>query len=358
MAVKPPSKAALTKFEEEFKKTFGDSVKLSRVSSAAADIPYDVVSTGILTLDYALGVGGFVKGRIVESWGPEGVGKTTVALLAIAAAQKAMPDKTAVWVDMEQTLDLRWARALGVDIERLWVAQPDSAETVADIVAVAVRNPINANITLDSIGSMISKSEKEKAADEASVGRVPKVVTRMVNLVASEAPKTGAVFHIINQVRANLGYGADTTTGGGFALKHCTTHRLKYGQTQGGTLMVGSKENSEQAGKKISILVEKNKVAVARRTAVVTYLNQTTEKYGPIGVDNLTETFNIGKKTGVIKQSGRYYTLPDGGRHEGADAVMAYLKRFPIVQEEIRAAVLRNLASTVVKSVEDEGEDE
>jgi recombination protein RecA len=346
-----PSGAALAKFEAAFSKSFGaDTLRRSNKVEK-----YDVLSTGSLALDFAMGVGGYVKGRLVEIWGPESVGKTTLTLIGLAAAQRAERDKTVAFIDMEQTLDLDWAEKLGVDLSRLYHVQPDSAEEVADMLKAMTDSELISEIVVDSIGGMIPTEEMEKNAGDATVGTSAKIITRMVKIAAVQARQRGTVITIINQVRANLGYGADTTTGGGFALRHVTTHKLKCKRTGTGAYTVGTNDDKVQVGQEISIQVEKNKVAPPKKSATITIFNQETEKYGPIGIDHAFEAWTLGRRLGVIKTTGAWFTLPDESRHNGQAPVITHLRENPKVVAEIRKQVLATVTSEVVQDEVKEG---
>jgi recombination protein RecA len=340
-------KRALATFQERFAKSFGEG-RLRRASELE---PYQVISTGSLDLDYKMGVGGYVEGRLTEIWGPDALGKTTLALLGIVEAQKKHPDKETGFIDMEQTLDLGLAKGLGVDTDRLMVYSPESAEEVADAMKRMLSSGLFSMIVLDSIGAMIPEVEKEKDADEATMAVQAKIVTRMVKIAAVEAAKCGAVVILINQVRANLSYGADTTTGGGFALKHVTTHKLKLKRT--GTQAYSITRGGEKiiVGHELAIEVERNKVAPPKRVATVSLYNQSSDQFGPRGIDRADEAATLGVKreVGEIEQGGAWYTIKrTGERCNGRPALVAALRAAPEVVEAIREAAVASLAAEVV----------
>lgn len=355
MSKQGPPTAALKKFEETFTKLFGDSVPLKR------DFKYDVISTGSLELDYAMGCGGYIKGRLAEIWGPEGTGKTTMALVAIAEAQKADPEKMQGWVDMEQTFDPAWAKLQGVDTTKVYVAQPNSAEDVADIVKSMLESGLINMLVVDSVGGMVSKAEFEKDAEDAVVASVAKIVTRMVKIAAVYARAHDVAMLIINQVRANIsgnGRGPAMTRGGGFALGHVTTHRLKAKRTGTTPYTVGTAATGSlvQVGQEIAFEVEKNKVAPPKRTATVTMWNQETEKYGPVGVDKASEAFSLANRLGLYEtRSGAHYTFSDGVKLHGKDAVIAHFRVTPSLVEEIRTKALASIADQIVQDETEEG---
>lgn len=339
-----PNAAALKRFEEKFGKSFG-----AETMKRSADVsPYDIIPTGSITLDYITGVGGLVTGRIYEIWGVDAIGKTTLTLLTMAEAQRKFPDKMVAWIDMERTFDEVWADAHGVDRERLYLVKPDNAEDVADMMKEFVTSGLFSFVVLDSIGAMIPEVEKEKDADQATMAVQAKVVTRMVKIAAVEADKTKTTVMLVNQVRANLSYGADTTTGGGFALKHVTTMKFKLRSTGKRYEMTIAGEKVT-VGHEVAVLTERNKVAPPRRTANISLFNQTTAKYGPIGVDRVDEAVELGVKLGVIGQAGAWYTLPTTGeRFNGRDKLVEGLRAQPEEVDRIRTAILATVSDEVV----------
>lgn len=336
--------SAMKKWEEGFGKTYGAGTLRRGVDI----VPYEVIPTGSLTLDYYLGVGGLVEGRLHEIWGPDGVGKTTLSLLMIAEAQRKYQDRVPAFIDMEQKLDAAWAVLHGVDLTRLHIFVPESAEDVADAMKDFCRSGFHSLVVLDSVGAMIPEAEREKAAEDAVVGKQAGIVTRMVKLNAVEARKSGATVLMINQVRANLGYGADTTTGGGFALKHVTTTKLKVKRT--GTPPYKAKIDGEDrvVGHEIAVTIERNAVAPAYRTAVLSLFHVATERFGPVGIDRADEAATLGIKTGLIHQAGAWYTLPQSGeRVQGRDGVVAALRAEPDLITYIRSNALVTVAHEV-----------
>jgi recombination protein RecA len=341
-----PPIAALKKFEEAFAKSFGPGAIVR-----ATEAPQKIVhSTGSIAIDYALGIGGWVGGRLIELWGPEQTGKTTTCLISIANAQRRNPDRMCGFIDVEGTFDANWAEAHGVDTARLWLAVPTNAEDSADMLKVMVDTGLMDIIVFDSIGNMVSKIEKEKDAEEATVAIVAKITTRMVKIASSELPK-----HDINQVRANLKYGGDLARSGGFSLTHVTTHRLKFRRTATKPYFLGTGDSLEQVGQEIAILVEKNKVGAPRRTAIVTFFNQETDQYGPVGFDKAFDAFTMGNQTGIFGRRGSWYDLPDGSEHNGKDSVLTYLRANPQAIEPIREKVLATIAHEIITNPMKEG---
>ncbi len=344
----PPNKRDFEKFEQAFRKDFGDTLTL------CGDVaPYEVLSTGSLTLDFKTGVGGLVEGRLVEYWGPDGIGKTTLALMAIAEAQRKHPTRRAAFIDMERKLDKKWAVDHGVDLTKLYIFEPDTAEEVADAMKRLLDSGLISIVVLDSIGGMFGKIEAQKDAAELVVGTTAKLVTRMVKMAAVAAANSGTVVVLINQVRANLAYGAATTTGGGFALKHVTTmkFKLKRTSTEPYKVKVGGEE--QVVGHEIAIQIERNGVAPAYKTAIVSMINVPTERYGPIGVDKADEAASLGITLGLIQQTGAWYTMPGTGeRVNGRAKVVELLRSDPSLVEQVRKEALAMVAADVIPDTE------
>jgi recombination protein RecA len=353
-----PSKAALEKFTKELEKRH-EGASIRDLSAG----PPEVVPTGSLSLDYALGCGGWVKGRVVELWGREQTGKSTMLTISVAEFQRQVPDRMAAWIDVEGTFDLEWARGHGANLDpsRFLLIQPGNAEEVADLTKELINatdggDPMFGFITLDSVGAMITQTEKDKDADEVTMAANAKVVTRMVKIASADMGQTGAVLAIINQVRANLAYGGDLTRTGGFALSHVTTHRVQFKRTGTKPYMIGGKGAEEQVGQEIAMFVEKNKVAPPKRTAMATFWNQTTEKYGPMGLDVARDVFNTARNIpDVFGRRGAWFDLPDGSKHNGEDAVVTYLRENTAAREAIREKVLATRAHEVITDPIKEG---
>lgn len=356
MPPRKPKTPDIDAWKEGFNKNFGDG------TLTEGTMDRSVVSTGSLVLDYALGVGGYVEGRLYEMWGEGNIGKTTFACLGLAEAQKAHPEKYVGVIDVEQTFDPSWAGKLGVDRDRLMVYSPRSAEDVADSMKEFTTQGLFSMVMLDSIGAMISQAEKEKDADEATVGKVPGIVTRMVKIAASEARASGTIVLLLNQVRANIAkFGPAQTTGGGFALKHATTGKFYFKKTGTPPLLVRIDGEDTPVGRELGIKVERNKCAPSGRVAAVMMKFEATEKYGPLGVDQGDEAFTIGVRSGVIQRAGAWYTITTTGeRFNGRDAVIAHFVEEPSSLADVRAAALEAISHEVipVDRESDDGEPE
>jgi recombination protein RecA len=335
------SDAALNKFLASFEKDYGEG------AITTAQLPtYKVIPTGSLALDQAIGCGGYPLGRVVQLKGPPSGGKSSLTLLGAAEAQKAYPGRMVAFVDVEQTFDGAWAETLGVDRDRLFVVNPKTAEDVADIMKDLTMSSQFSFVILDSVGAMIPDVEFTKDADEATVGTTAKIITRMVKICTYYARVNSVTLAIINQQRAAIGaYGADITTGGGFALKHAITLDLdiKRGSK---AYTVGTEESKVNVGYDMLVRVQKNKVAPEGRVAKIGFVTEQSDKYGPVGVDRVKETISIGIVSNAIKQTGGgFYTFPDGTRVRGRDAVEETIRERPSLVDEVRECILAGLAS-------------
>lgn len=337
--------AALAKFEERFAQTFGEG----SLTSGDDFTGYQVIPTGSLDTDLAMGVGGYVRGRLTEIYGVDGIGKSTFVIQGIREAIEKT-NKLAFWVDMENSFDKPWAATHGVDLTRLKVYHPNSAEDVADAVKDAVRSGLFGMVALDSIGAMIPEAEKEKDADEATVGLQAKIVTRMVKIATVEANQTDTAVVMINQLRANISsFGAATTLGGGWALRYCSTHKLELRRTGEG-LKVQMNGVTQEVGHEVGVMVERNRVAPPKKRAQFTLFHTASDKYGPAGIDKADEAARVGLRTGAILQEpGGYYTLPGTGeRVRGKPQVIEVLRADPDLVDTVRTVALAKVADDVI----------
>jgi recombination protein RecA len=344
-------KSALAKFDEKFQKEYGEGTLTSDEIK-----PYEVIPTGSLALDYALGVGGWVLGRETEVWGADAIGKTTLVIQSVREAQRKFPDRLVFWVDAEHTFDKPWARLHGVDLTRLRVFAPESAEDVADAVKDAVRSGLFVLVVVDSIGAMIPEAEKEKDADGVVMAAQAKIVTRMVKIAAVECANHNAALVLINQVRANVsGFGKATMTGGGWALRHSTTHKVELKRTDK-AFKIKQEGREQEVGHEVACMVERNKVAPPKKRASFVLFHTPTSKYGPAGFDKADEVATMGIKTGVIAQTGAWYTFSTTGEKvNGRDAVVDALRAMGQEHmDEIRERVLATIADQIVTGAEAE----
>ena len=332
---RPATDRALAAFEERFAKGLGTPLEVP------TETAYQAIPTGSMALDAQIGIGGWPKGRICEMWGPEHAGKTTVAMLSAAQAQIDDPERRVAWIDMEQTFDPKWAKSLGVDLDRLYLYRPLTAEDVADAAREFMSSGMFSLVVLDSVGGMISRAEMEKEADQDTVGQVPKIVTRMVKIAAPMAYRNETTVLVINQVRSVIGgFGASESTGGGWALKHVSS--VKVNIRSGEPIKARVRGEEVTIGRKVLARVEKNKINGRLGRAEFTLISQPTAQNPMVGVDQVAETFDVAKKFGVLGKGG-YSTLPDGARINGRDKSIEHLRDNPGTVTALRAQVLESV---------------
>lgn len=322
---------------------------------------YEVVPTGSVTLDIALRTGGWVRGRMHEIVGPEGVGKTTLAICSMIEAQSLYPDLAVGYIDMEQTFDYDWAESLGLDTsaDRFVHVYPDDSEDVSDQLRMMVRTDLFSTVVVDSVGGMESKQALTKEAEEVTMGRNAQVITRMVKNTAVLAARHNVAVLLINQLRANLsGMGADISAGPK-ALRYSTTTKvdLKRASGQAAETAVFMKFPGEtediQIGVKIRAKVVRNKVAPFGYIGEFWIFNHDTEEYGPIGIDRVDEAVSVGVRTGVITQGGGgQYTLPDGRKVKGKQSVIDILREEIDLLDSVREKALALVSGEATAEVE------
>ena len=337
---------ALGKIEKDFGK--GSVMKLG---DAAEKMQVEVIPTGSLQLDFALGVGGLPKGRIVEIYGPESSGKTTVALHCVAEAQKM--GGTAAFIDAEHALDPIYAEKLGVDIDELYVAQPDNGEQALDICEALVRSGAIDIVVIDSVAALVPKAEIEGDMGDSHVGLQARLMSQALRKLAGVISKTNAVAIFINQLREKVGviYGNPETTTGGKALKFYASVRLDIRKGE------AIKDGSEVIGNRTKIKVVKNKVAPPFKTCMVDIL------YGE-GISSSGELLDLAVERDLIKKAGAYYSYNGERIGQGRDNARKWLMDNPDTYEEIeqaiRATFLKAAAEqpAIVEPIEDDEDDD
>jgi recombination protein RecA len=348
--------ASLKSLREQMTKTYGEG----RVTRRDSVKKYEVISTGSLSLDHAMRVGGWVRGRTHEIIGVEGVGKTTVTITSMAEAQRTYPDEVVGYIDMEQTFDFDWAAANGLDTsdDRFIHVFPDDTEQVSDMLRQMCQTGLFSMLVVDSIGGMESKQAFEKGADEAVMGRNAQAITRMVKHVATLARTHNVAIVFVNQYRANLsGMGSDISAGPK-ALRYNTTMKVEMRRTGEPTLKVGKGADEEEVGRQVRAKVSRSKVAAQGKSAEFWIINQPTEEYGPIGIDQADEAVVIGDIAGIFGRRGSWYDLPDGTSHNGKDAVKTHLRANPEELQRIRKLALEKVSDEVTDEVETTFENE
>lgn len=286
----------------------------------------DVVSSGSLTLDIALGVGGYPKGRIIEIYGPESSGKTTFALHAIAEVQKA--GGKAAFIDAEHALDPVYAKNLGVDINDLLLSQPDTGEQALEICDALVKSEAINIIVIDSVAALVPQAEIEGEMGDSHVGLQARLMSQALRKLSGTINKTNTIAIFINQLREKVGvlFGNPETTTGGRALKFYSTIRLdvrRGEQIKNGDSVIGNKTN---------VKVVKNKVAPPFKTAPVEIM------YGQ-GVSREAEILDLAAEIGIVDKSGAWYAYNGEKIGQGKENAKGFLRDNPLIAEEIENKV-------------------
>lgn len=294
------------------------------------DIPVNVeaLSTGSLSLDLALGIGGVPRGRIVEIYGPEASGKTTLALHVVASAQKAGGE--AAYIDVEHALEPAYARALGVDIDSLLISQPDTGEQALDIAESLVRSGAIDVLVVDSVAALIPRAELDGEIGDTVVGMLARLMSQAMRRLAGAISKNNCTVIFINQLRQKIGvmYGNPETTPGGLALKYYASVRIDVRRIE--TLKAGG----EMIGNRTRAKVVKNKVAPPFREAEFDIM------YGE-GISRVGEIVDLGVKLEIIDKAGAWFTV-DGQRIQGRDGVKEFLQNNDEVRERVEAQIREN----------------
>ena len=290
----------------------------------------EAIPTGSLALDAALGIGGVPKGRIIEIYGPESSGKTTLALHILAEAQK-MGGEVA-FVDAEHALDPVYAAALGVDIDNLLVSQPDTGEQALEITDALVRSGAVDAVVVDSVAALTPRAEIEGEMGDAFVGLQARLMSQALRKLAGTISKTNCVVIFINQLRMKIGvmYGNPETTTGGNALKFYSSVRLDVRRTE------AIKEGGNLIGNKTRVKVVKNKVAPPFREAVFEIM------YGQ-GISKWGELVDLAVQMDIVQKSGSWFSMGDERIGQGANSVKEYLINNPDIAERVEAQVRENL---------------
>jgi len=294
------------------------------------DIPVncEALSTGSLSLDMALGIGGVPKGRIIEIYGPEASGKTTLALHIVASAQKEGGE--AAYIDVEHALEPGYAQQLGVDIDSLLISQPDTGEQALDITESLVRSGAVDVVVIDSVAALIPRAELEGEMGDAVVGALARLMSQAMRRLAGAISKNGCTVVFINQLRQKIGvmYGNPETTPGGLALKYYSSVRIDVRRIE------ALKVSGEVIGNRTRAKVIKNKVAPPFKEAEFDII------YGK-GISRIGEVVDMGVKLGIIDKAGAWFTC-NGERFQGRDAVKEYLETNPDICEKIEQEIMEN----------------
>jgi len=294
---------------KEVEKTLG--INIRRISERAKE-SVDVLETGSYALDWVTGVGGFPRGRIIELFGPESGGKSSVALLCMASAQKR--GENVLYVDAENSFSKEWAQKIGVDVDSLYVLQENCAEIVLDAVSHLTRSCLFSLIVIDSVTALAPRDELEGSAEDQNIALQARILSRELRRLVGETGKSGTTLIFVNQLRENVGvmFGNPETTPGGRALKFYASLRLRV--SRDGSPIVS---DGKKIGHDIKISVEKNKVGPPYRVAKTRLLYDS-------GFDTAVELVNLGIELGIVKQAGSCFTFEDAkfmGRAQLEEAI-------------------------------------
>ena len=329
--------AALSQIEKQFgKKTvmrLGDNTVLA----------VEAVSTGSLTLDIALGIGGLPKGRIVEIYGPESSGKTTMTLQAIAQCQKA--GGTCAFIDAEHALDPQYARKLGVDLDNLLVSQPDHGEQALEIADMLVRSGAIDMIVVDSVAALTPRAEIEGEMGDSHMGLQARLMSQALRKITGNAKRSNCMVIFINQIRMKIGvmFGSPETTTGGNALKFYASVRLdirRIGQV---------KEGDEIVGSETRVKVVKNKMAPPFKEALFQIL------YGK-GVNQLGELVDLAVAQELVQKAGAWYSYQGNKIGQGKNNVIRHLEENPQIAQELDRLIREKLLTPTTTPIEEKDE--
>ncbi|KPK40703.1 MAG: recombinase RecA [Gammaproteobacteria bacterium SG8_47] len=329
--------AALSQIEKQFGKG-----SVMRLGDATASRDIDVVSTGSLGLDLALGVGGLPRGRVVEIYGPESSGKTTLTLHVIAEAQRA--GGTAAFIDAEHALDPIYAQKLGVNVDDLLVSQPDTGEQALEIADMLVRSGAVDVVVIDSVAALTPRAEIEGDMGDSHVGLHARLMSQALRKLTANIKRSNTLVVFINQIRMKIGvmFGNPETTTGGNALKFYSSVRLDIRR-------IGSiKKGDEVIGNETRVKVVKNKVAPPFKKVEFDIL------YGE-GISREGEIIDLGVREGLVEKSGAWYSYSGNRIGQGKDNVRMFLRDNPEIAQDIEAKVrAKVLPRTVVAPAADE----
>ena len=323
--------AALDDAISQIEKKFGKGSVMRLGDRTAVDV--DVIPSGSLTLDKALGIGGYPKGRIIEIYGPESSGKTTLTLHAIAQAQKQ--GGKAAFIDAEHAIDPVYAKNLGVDIDELILSQPDSGEQALEIAEMLVRSGVIDLIVIDSVAALVPQVELDGEMGDAAVGLQARLMSKALRKISGVMNKTNCTVIFINQLREKIGvmYGNPETTTGGRALKFYSSVRVEIRRSE------QIKQNGEIIGNKANIKVVKNKVAPPFKTTQVDII------YGK-GISRDGEILDLAVEGDIVEKSGAWYAYNGEKIGQGRENAKNFLIEHPAIFEEVEEKVKAQLFGT------------
>jgi len=313
----------------QIEKNFGKGA-IMRLGAEGVAEGIQIIPTGSLTLDIATGVGGFPRGRVIEIYGPESSGKTTLALSVIAQAQAQ--GGAAAFIDAEHALDVTYAQKLGVKIEDLLVSQPDTGEQALEVAEVLVRSGAIDVIAIDSVAALVPRAEIEGEMGDSLPGLQARLMSQALRKLTAAISKSMTTVIFINQIRMKIGvmFGSPETTTGGNALKFYSSMRLDIRRIE------NLKENQETIGGRVRVKVVKNKVAPPFRQAEFDiYFNE--------GISKVGEFVDLGVEKGIIEKAGAWYSYGGNRIGQGRENSKEYLKNNPEIAKEIEAKIIESV---------------
>lgn len=333
---------ALQAAMQKIEKSFGHGSIMKMADDNIEQV--EVIPTGSIGLNAALGVGGYPKGRIIEIYGPESSGKTTLAIHAIAEAQKQ--GGIAAFIDAEHAFDRFYAQKLGVDMNNLWISQPDNGEQALEIADQLIRSSAVDIIVVDSVAALTPKAEIEGDMGENKVGLHARLMSQALRKLTSNISKTNTTCIFINQLREKIGimFGNPETTTGGNALKFYASVRLDIRR------VTSIKDGDEVKGNQVRVKVIKNKVAPPFRKAEFDIM------FGS-GISKSGEIIDLGVQLGIVKKSGSWFSYGDQKLAQGRDASKRLMEDNPELAEEIEAKIMAQLTGKKLDFLEDDHEE-
>ena len=328
--INPEKLKVLSAVMDKIEKDFGKGAITKMSSKKVDEVP--VIPSGSITIDQALGIGGYPKGRVIEIFGPESSGKTTLAIHAIAEAQKA--GGIAAFIDAEHAFDSAYARKLGVDIDELLISQPDNGEQALEIADHLIRSSAIDIVVIDSVAALTPKAEIEGEMGESKMGLQARLMSQALRKLTASISKTRTVCIFINQLRDKIGvvYGNPETTTGGNALKFYASVRIDIRKAS------VIKDGEEQLGARAKVKIVKNKLAPPFRRAEFDIM------YGE-GISKIGEIIDLGVDLGILKKSGSWFSYGERKIGQGRDSVKELLKSDEALRDEIEAKVRAGLAA-------------
>ncbi len=339
-------KAKKTALDIELEKIEKDYGKGTVMGATEKPMKVDTISTGSLGVDIATGINGLPKGRIVEVYGPESSGKTTLCIQAIAEAHKADPNCTCAFIDMEHALDLSYVEALGVDLKRLKISQPDYGEQALEIAKRLIKTGEIAVVVVDSVAALVPKDELEGEIGKAGMGKQARMMSQTLRMLVGTTEKTGTLLLFTNQLRDKIGvmFGSPETTTGGNALKFYASMRLDIRRIE--TI----KEGETAISNRVRVKVVKNKLAPPFTKADFNI------EFG-IGTDRTREVVDIATEMNIIKKNGAFYSYEESRLGQGIKNVVALLNDNPELLQELDDLVVAQIKEGKIKAPKLVGEE-